>query len=290
MPPGPGTITIAATDGLGERQLDDSLSSSFSMKTIAIEGSAIDMDNIVRGMESGDIDAALMMMDDTRVHEHEWDINWNWNTKCWKLLGLLPDDVLSKFAFICEGKHPAKPPEGTTVTVTSSGLLTLPATDTGDDTRKLLQQTIGVGRRLQSLNGWSAGAVAAFEQTILQEAQNNLVLPTTAVNVTITSITQDASGNQDISYDLTLEVSCGTCSPAEAAQAESEALAAVASSLSTSILSGEFATAFQTNLSNSGTINCGDPPFCDDLVSSAANGVLAVSSSVSNDLPNSFTR
>ena len=35
LPPGPGTITIAATDGLGERQLDGSLSSSFSMKTIA---------------------------------------------------------------------------------------------------------------------------------------------------------------------------------------------------------------------------------------------------------------
>lgn len=49
LPPG---ITIAATAGLGERQLDGdgSLSSSLSMKTIAIEGSAIDMDNIVRGM------------------------------------------------------------------------------------------------------------------------------------------------------------------------------------------------------------------------------------------------
>ena len=63
-----------------------------------------------------------MMMDDTRVHEHEWDINFGIGIpKCWKLLGLLPDDVLSKFAFICEGKHPAKPPEGTTVSVISSG-------------------------------------------------------------------------------------------------------------------------------------------------------------------------
>ena len=95
------------------------------------------------------------------------------------------------------------------------------------------------------------------------------------VDVTITSITVDAtSGNQDVSYDITLDVDCGGCSAAEISQAESDALATAASSLTTSITTGAFADAFEAELAASGTTDCGNPPTCTNLVTSAGDATL----------------
>ena len=212
--------------------------------------------------------AAVDEYEESAMHH---DDEYDFTEKCLRLLFIiLPEYKASKVSFICgESK--------VTTTVTSSGVLSLPppSPTTPTPLRRGPVNLIGIKRRLQTFNGWTPGAVLALEETIRETAQANLVPPTTVVDVTITSITVDAtSGNQDVSYDLTLDVDCGGCSAAEISQAESDALATAASSLTTSIASNAFATAFEAELAGSGTTNCGNPPTCTNLVTSAGDATL----------------
>lgn len=231
------------------------------------------IDTIVSKLEASGVpvDPAMMLAALTAVEDEESSPmhygEYDFTEKCvWFLFHILPDYKASKLSpFLC-GERVV-----TTTTVTSSGILSLSASHEGG-TRGLKQHRIG--RRLQTpFNNWSPGAIQAFEDTIQEAAQADLVPPTSVGDVTVTGITVNASGDQEVSFGITLvNVDCGGCSPAEISQAASNALASAASSLATSLSSGAFATTFQDKLTASGTTDCGNPPTCTGLVeSSGAN-------------------
>ena len=156
------------------------------------------IDTIVSKLEASGVpvDPAMMLAALTAVEDEESPPmhygEYDFTEKCvWFLFHILPDYKASKLSpFIC-GERVV-----TTTTVTSSGILSLSA----PTERRGLKQN-HIGRRLQSFNGWSPGAIQAFEDMIQEAAQADLVPPTSVEDVTLTSITEDASGDQEVSFE-----------------------------------------------------------------------------------------
>ena len=152
--------------------------------------------------------------------------------------------------------------------------LACPGKDKPPTTRATILSTINIElvssiketeavRKLQTTNnaGLTDVAVGVYLTTIQETIENSVPAGTTVVSVTLISITE-VNGSLKFDTQIILDVVCN--GPCDEAQAESDALAQVNSSLDTSISDGSFSTVLTGNLS--GVTDCGTAfPSCDDL-------------------------